>query len=103
MAQCPSCQSSIEIGPQHHGALYNCTHCNAVFFVGWDGQPEMPEVHEPIPVEPVAPYSAPNEEAGADVETPGESPYGFSPESEFSDNAYALPQDSGSTDASAYA
>lgn len=40
MAQCPSCQQLIEIKEQNHGTLFTCPLCHAVFFVGWDGQPE---------------------------------------------------------------
>lgn len=40
MAACPVCHSEIEITSQHHGTLYTCPSCNAVFFIDWSGQPE---------------------------------------------------------------
>lgn len=62
MASCPICQKEIEIHEQNLGALFNCPHCSAVYFVGWDGQPELspappPEVEiqattAPFPTEP---------------------------------------------------
>lgn len=33
------------------GALFTCPHCSAVFFVGWDGQPEIAAPHEAEPHE----------------------------------------------------
>lgn len=39
------------------GALYTCPHCKGVFFVGWDGTPEI-VTHEPEPPKP-APLTPP--------------------------------------------
>ncbi len=52
MAQCPQCQSAIDISESHYGTLFNCPKCQAVFFVGWDGAPEQPQVQAPAPTEP---------------------------------------------------
>lgn len=49
MIPCPSCQKSVEILDKHLGTLFTCPHCNAVYFIDWNGQPEMAE-HEPEPV-----------------------------------------------------
>jgi Zn-finger nucleic acid-binding protein len=51
MALCPVCQSDIEITSQHHGILFTCPDCMAVFFIDWNGQPEgavEPEALQPI-------------------------------------------------------
>lgn len=67
MAQCPNCHNSVEILDKHLGTLFTCPKCNAVFFVDWDGQPEMAnhEIEVAAPVEeafvpptdvPQAPY-----------------------------------------------
>jgi len=56
MAACPVCHNDIEITSQHHGTLYTCPHCSAVFFVDWSGQPEgAPPASEELfkPDEPV--------------------------------------------------
>jgi hypothetical protein len=41
LANCPVCQSEIEITSQHYGTLFTCPKCSAVFFVDWSGQPEV--------------------------------------------------------------
>ncbi|WP_413559486.1 hypothetical protein [Bdellovibrio sp. HCB209] len=41
MAQCPNCQQPVEILDKHWGTLFTCPLCAAVFFVNYDGQPEM--------------------------------------------------------------
>lgn len=41
MIACPSCQRPVEILDQHFGALFTCPHCQAVYFIDWQGQPEM--------------------------------------------------------------
>ncbi|WP_347358662.1 zf-TFIIB domain-containing protein [Bdellovibrio sp.] len=51
MIPCPNCHQSVEILDKHLGTLYTCPHCNAVYFIDWNGQPEMAQ-HEPEP-EPV--------------------------------------------------
>lgn len=59
MAQCPVCQSEIEIQSQHFGTLFTCPKCSAVFFVDWGGQPEAVSENTPV-------YSeVPEEEAPA--------------------------------------
>jgi hypothetical protein len=39
---CPSCQQSIEILDIHKGTLFTCPLCNSVYFIDWEGQPELP-------------------------------------------------------------
>ncbi len=83
MAQCPVCQSEIEITSQHFGTLFTCPRCSAVFFVDWGGQPEVaansetfgevPNDQEPAPVY----ESVPAEEAPA-TEVAEEPNYDFS-------------------------
>lgn len=41
MIPCPSCHQQVEVTEQNYGTLYTCPHCNAVYFVGWDGQFEI--------------------------------------------------------------
>ncbi|MEK2689655.1 TFIIB-type zinc ribbon-containing protein [Bdellovibrio sp. GT3] len=41
MVHCPSCQQPVEILDKHLGTLFTCPLCAAVFFVNWDGQPEV--------------------------------------------------------------
>ncbi len=41
MSNCPSCSQSIKIEDFHFGTLFTCPHCQNVFFIGWDGQPEV--------------------------------------------------------------
>ncbi|MEQ1723410.1 MAG: hypothetical protein ABL930_09560 [Pseudobdellovibrio sp.] len=36
---CPNCQTDVAVTEQHYGALYTCTSCQAVYFIGFDGQP----------------------------------------------------------------
>jgi hypothetical protein len=62
MAACPVCHSELEIAPQHHGTLYTCPNCSAVFFVDWNGQPEGApstdqemETFEPVTAEEFSP------------------------------------------------
>jgi hypothetical protein len=40
MAQCPSCSKNISISEENFGTLYRCEHCQAEFFIGFDGAPE---------------------------------------------------------------
>ena len=42
MIPCPSCQQSIEILDIHKGTLFTCPLCNSVYFIDWEGQPELP-------------------------------------------------------------
>lgn len=48
MVACPSCHNPVEVNDQHLGTLFTCPHCNSVYFIDWNGQPEMaqPEVEE---------------------------------------------------------
>lgn len=41
MTPCPNCQKPVQILDKHLGTLFTCPHCNAVFFVDWNGQPEL--------------------------------------------------------------
>ncbi|MFP5518939.1 MAG: hypothetical protein ACLGGX_03495 [Bdellovibrionia bacterium] len=41
MKLCPVCSAEQKIESQHHGTLFTCSSCNAVFFVNWDGDPEV--------------------------------------------------------------
>ncbi len=41
MVECPKCHGSIEIGETNFGTLFTCSLCSGLFFVGWDGQPEL--------------------------------------------------------------
>lgn len=45
MIPCPSCHQPVEILDKHMGTLFTCPHCNAVYFVDWNGQPELAQ-HE---------------------------------------------------------
>ncbi|MBX3034547.1 MAG: zf-TFIIB domain-containing protein [Bdellovibrionaceae bacterium] len=86
MAACPNCHQAIEITDQHAGTLFTCPHCRAVFFVGWDGQPEAAAPAEndevetpafsgdqPVPFsfEPLPETPLPPEEAAVFGENPG--------------------------------
>lgn len=48
MIPCPSCSQPVEILDKHLGTLFTCPHCNAVYFIDWNGQPEL-ATHEPEP------------------------------------------------------
>lgn len=41
MANCPNCSYQFKVEDRHLGTLYTCPSCNAVFFIDWNGQPEM--------------------------------------------------------------
>lgn len=58
MSVCPVCQASIEITEKFHGALFTCPHCNGVYFIGWDGQPEGAPPAEEAPLQAVEPPPA---------------------------------------------
>ncbi|AHZ85905.1 hypothetical protein EP01_13305 [Bdellovibrio bacteriovorus] len=78
MASCPSCHQPVEILDKHLGTLFTCSHCNAVFFVDWNGQPEMAQ-HEPEPEAPAESFSEPAQsfqngtdfQGGQDFQQPG--------------------------------
>lgn len=42
MSECPVCHQQIEIPEANRGTLFACPRCNAVYFVSWDGVPEIP-------------------------------------------------------------
>lgn len=65
MIPCPNCHKSVEILDKHLGTLYTCPHCNAVYFIDWNGQPEMAQ-HEPEPEPVVGPTAAPSFEASVE-------------------------------------
>ena len=48
MSQCPNCSTILELSEQNFGTLFNCPKCASVFFIGWDG---IPEVQSLIPLE----------------------------------------------------
>ena len=50
--QCPQCNNDVPVSEAQFGALYTCPKCVAVYFVGFDGQPEyssMESSFEPLP------------------------------------------------------
>lgn len=51
MTDCPHCQRPIEISEINHGTLFTCPLCNSVYFVSWDGQPELPSSAEDMAAE----------------------------------------------------
>ncbi len=55
MSQCPSCSQNIKIEESHYGTLFTCNHCQSVFFVGWDGVPEISNAETPAPTVPMTP------------------------------------------------
>lgn len=57
MIACPVCQKGLEIDERNFGAISSCPECRAVFYVGWDGTPELGH-HEPDPVISEAPVTA---------------------------------------------
>jgi hypothetical protein len=60
LTPCPQCHSAIEISDQHFGTIFTCPMCQAVFFIGWDGQPEAPQMSESSPApEPQVPIDSP--------------------------------------------
>lgn len=58
MALCPICQATIEILPQHHGALFSCPSCQGSYFIDWDGNPEPPPPQEEVPEQTAPIHSA---------------------------------------------
>lgn len=41
---CPSCHKDIEISNTNLGSLFTCSHCSAVYFINFDGDPEYEEL-----------------------------------------------------------
>lgn len=60
MADCPHCHQPIEIGEVNYGTLFSCPVCNAVYFVGWDGQPELAPTAEEMAAENLEVSDHPN-------------------------------------------
>jgi hypothetical protein len=64
LISCPSCSQPVEITDKHLGTIFTCPHCNAVYFIDWNGQPEIVQ-HElsaempPQPEEGATLYSPP--------------------------------------------
>ncbi len=46
--QCPQCKNDVPVTEAQFGALYTCPKCVAVYFVGFDGQPEYGDMALPI-------------------------------------------------------
>lgn len=46
--QCPQCKNDVPVTEAQFGALYTCPKCVAVYFVGFDGQPEFGSMDMPI-------------------------------------------------------
>ena len=82
MIPCPSCHKPVEILDKHLGTLFTCPHCGAVFFVNFDGQPEMAN-HE---AEPEAPVGEPTAYGAPPIEADPNQGYGeqnFSAQNDF--------------------
>ncbi len=43
---CPNCNNEQSVNEGNYGALYTCKSCQAVYFIGFDGNPEFGEVQE---------------------------------------------------------
>jgi len=60
LSQCPVCSKNVSITEANFGTLFTCTSCQGVFFVGWDGQPEVSDagsdevIPEPVLENPMA-------------------------------------------------
>jgi hypothetical protein len=46
--QCPQCKNDVPLTEAQFGALYSCPKCMAVYFVGFDGQPEYGSMDLPL-------------------------------------------------------
>lgn len=46
--QCPQCKNDVPVTEAQFGALYSCPKCMAVYFVGFDGQPEYGSMELPL-------------------------------------------------------
>lgn len=51
MVECPKCHGTIEISEASFGALFTCHLCRGLFFVGWDGQPELNDQIDSQPID----------------------------------------------------
>ncbi len=68
MAQCPNCSKSIAITDDNFGTLYRCEHCNAEFFIGFDGAPENSK--EPLAADLISDQPPPDEEPNIQTTEP---------------------------------
>lgn len=68
MTDCPQCHRQIEISEVNYGTLFNCPLCSAVYFVGWDGQPELAPTAEEMAAENVEATPSVFEEAVVETE-----------------------------------
>lgn len=64
--QCPQCKNDVPVTEAQYGALYTCPKCVAVYFVGFDGQPEFGDME--IPIEPIVEVTAHVQEEVVPVE-----------------------------------
>lgn len=46
--QCPQCKNDVPVTEAQFGALYSCPKCMAVYFVGFDGEPEYGSMEMPM-------------------------------------------------------
>lgn len=76
MVACPSCHQPVEVNDQHLGTLFTCPHCNSVYFIDWNGQPEMAQP-EPEEAAPTAAYEMTSDNGfdGPAIENPLDNPY----------------------------
>jgi hypothetical protein len=84
--QCPQCKNDVPVTEAQFGALYTCPKCVAVYFVGFDGQPEYGSME--MPNVEMADESISQESASAPTET------NFQPDYDF--NAQNLNEESNS-------
>jgi hypothetical protein len=61
LAICPSCQAQIEIGSEFFGGLFTCPACGAVYFIGFDGNPEQVQTPVAEVLPEVSPHFTPYE------------------------------------------
>lgn len=72
MVNCPSCHQPVEITDQHSGTLFTCPHCNSVYFIDWNGQPEVSQPNDSIEAAPTAAYDSFD---APEIENPLDNPY----------------------------
>lgn len=101
MIDCPNCHQPVEVTDKHYGTLFTCPHCNAVYFIDWNGQPEVAQ-HEAEPEAPAADYaesnySTDNFSQDQNFESPAQqADYGYQqPENATVDNSYYQNTDGG--------
>ena len=99
MVSCPSCQRPVEITEQNKGTLFTCPHCGAVYFIDWNGQPEVAQAEDAVVSEEIAPppYESQGfESAGFDgpvIENPLENSFSNNQFNEPVADEIANPQD----------